>query len=399
MLNFTLTQSFLTSPNSFFYLALALAGATLIGEVFYRLLRVPRIVGYAFSGLVAGSLNLPFEGLSQQGALRIVVDVALALLLFELGYRVNPRWLRANPWLIVTSLLEAGLTAAFVTLLLVFAGYEWPIVLVVSCIAICTSPAIVMRVVTETGARGQVTERLLLHTALNTVFALVSAKLALGWMLHQYRGDMFNAAVHSLYLICGSFLLAIALAYAVRLLNRYFDLREEQGSLLLFALLLLTISFTGLIKLSPLIVPLFAGTLLRVLSPRPLVWARHFGTAGGMMVVLLFVITGLSLRMETMLAGGAIGVGLILIRLLAKVIGSVVFAIPSGITLKQGIGLGCAMAPMSGIALVMAFDFHDIFPEINTNISAIVFSAIAILELIGPVVTQQTLRWMGELHR
>jgi hypothetical protein len=40
------------------------------------------------------------------------VDLALSLLLFELGVRVDLHWFRANPWVIVGSLAEPGFVFA-----------------------------------------------------------------------------------------------------------------------------------------------------------------------------------------------------------------------------------------------------------------------------------------------
>ena len=49
-----------------------------------------------------------------------MLDVALGLLLFELGSRLDLRWIRRNPWLILSSIAEATLTFAFVLPVLLF---------------------------------------------------------------------------------------------------------------------------------------------------------------------------------------------------------------------------------------------------------------------------------------
>ncbi len=384
-------------PNGLFYVAIALAAATLIGELLFRLLRIPRIVGYALIGLLVGAGNLTTGVLRPGGALRIIVDIALALLLFELGCRVHFKWLRANPWLLLTSLIEAALTACAVFLVLHYFGYGDALAAAVACIATCTSPAVVLWVTTESNARGQITERLLMHTALNSIYALLATRILIAYLAQRVHGDLVNAVLPTVYLICGSFLLAMLLALGVRFLNRRFDLRNEQSALLLFAVLLVIISVATLARLSTLLVPLLAGILLRHLSDRPLLWPRHFGTAGGVMVVMLFVLTGISLDVETLQASGLIGLAVVGARLLAKVAGVVLLSYPSGVTAKQGLALGLALAPMSGLAFALSFEFRDAFSHLSASIDAIVFSAIAILALIGPLLTQQALRWVGEI--
>ena len=38
----------------------------------------------------------------------MLADVAFGLILFELGYRINLRWLRTNPWIGVSGLVEVA---------------------------------------------------------------------------------------------------------------------------------------------------------------------------------------------------------------------------------------------------------------------------------------------------
>ena len=390
-------------PDALFYITLVFAVATLVGEILFRLLRIPRIVGYALIGLGAGALNLSLEGFQPLESLRIVIDIALAVLLFELGCRVSFKWLRANPWLLLSSLLEAGLTAGAVYFMLTYFGCGKGAALAVACAATCTSPAVSLWVMNESGARGQITDRLLMLTALNTIYALLATKIVIAYLLQEFRGDVLAAILHPVYLISGSFLLAVILAAGVRFLNRRFDLRQEQSALLLFAFLLVVISLVTLAELSSLLVALLAGMALRHQTDRPLLWPRHFGTAGGVLVVMLFVLMGMTLRVDTLLAGdlmqaGLLGLALIGVRLVAKIMGVLALSEPSGISPKQAVALGLALAPMSGVALAITLEFRDALPELDTNASAIVFSAIAVLIVFGPLLTRQALRWVGEIN-
>ncbi len=45
---------------------------------------------------------------TQLDAWKPLIDLAVGLLVFELGSRIRPRWLRDNPWLAVNGLAEAG---------------------------------------------------------------------------------------------------------------------------------------------------------------------------------------------------------------------------------------------------------------------------------------------------
>ena len=61
-------------------------------------------IGFADRVLLTKTEGLGADTLA---TLRIFSDIAVGLLLFELGQRVDLGWLRRNPWLFVTSVLEA----------------------------------------------------------------------------------------------------------------------------------------------------------------------------------------------------------------------------------------------------------------------------------------------------
>ena len=76
--------------------ALLLAGL-LGGELVHRLLALPRITGYVLAGIACGpqALGLVHGPLLTEA--RVFVDLALGLILFELGHRLDFDWLRAQP--------------------------------------------------------------------------------------------------------------------------------------------------------------------------------------------------------------------------------------------------------------------------------------------------------------
>ena len=88
------------------WLALALVIAVLVGEGLVRYLQLPRIVGYVGIGLLMGPAGLNLINELPSSEWRLLVELALGILLFDLGIKGNLRWLRANPWIAFTNLLE-----------------------------------------------------------------------------------------------------------------------------------------------------------------------------------------------------------------------------------------------------------------------------------------------------
>ena len=161
------------APGVPFWAALALVAGALLGELVRRAFGVPRIVGYSVVGGVIGFAG--FGAGNLQGTARLVVDLALALLLFELGSRVRLRWLRDNPALLLTSAAEA--LGSFVAIYFALRAFAQPVNLALVCATLgsCASGAVIARVAGELKAAGQVSERMIVLTSLNTLFARAGA--------------------------------------------------------------------------------------------------------------------------------------------------------------------------------------------------------------------------------
>lgn len=381
-------------PGPPFWAALALVGGALLGETVRRVFGWPRIVGYSAVGLLIGLAG--FGGVTP--AMRTVVDLALALLLFELGSRVRLTWLRANPALMLTSIAEALLS--FVAIYATLRWLQQPVgvALVCATLGTCASAAVVARVAGEVKAAGQVTERMVVLTALNTLVAVLAHKLVLGWLHLEVAGDWVRAVSQPLWAFGGSVLLAAALARVVATVARRLDLSDENAALLLLGLVVLALTAAQALNLSTLLVPLLAGVLLRNTTERPWVWPRHFGTAGGVLVLMLFVVVGAAVTVPAVVAGGVLALALLAVRALAKGAAVMLLAPWSGLRWRQGLGLSLALTPMSGTVLVLLLDLQLTHPGFAPAVTPIVLSAIAFTEVLGPILVQWGLRLAGEEH-
>src|SRR3954471_5545460 len=79
------------------------------GEAVRRYAALPRITGYVLAGVVLGP---EVSGVLDRNALfdlRLLVDLSLGLVVFELGRRLDFEWLRRNNWLFAAALAECVL--------------------------------------------------------------------------------------------------------------------------------------------------------------------------------------------------------------------------------------------------------------------------------------------------
>jgi Kef-type K+ transport system membrane component KefB len=234
-------------------------------------------------------------------------------------------------------------------------------------------------------------------TALNTLYAALGLTLLQGWLTLERLGDWLPAFARLGYNFLGSLLLAIVLARLVAVIARRLDLRNDNAVLLLLGLVLMAITGARTLGLSTLLVPLLAGMVLRNASDRPWVWPRHFGTAGGVLVLMLFVIVGSAWSIETLAAGASMAAVLVLARVAAKLLAVNAWARISGLSGRQGLALGVTLTPLSATALVMLADLYSVDPAFGRQLAPIVLSAIAMLELLGPLAVQWALQSAGEV--
>jgi Kef-type K+ transport system membrane component KefB len=242
-----------------------------------------------------------------------------------------------------------------------------------------------------------VTERLLALAALNTLYAVLAMKLFSAGLLLSDPGTWLEAMSPVLFSFCGSILVGAALGEGLALIARRFDLREDNAMVLLLAAVLLALVIAKTLQLSALLVPLLAGIWLRNRSERPWVWPRHFGSAGGVLVLVLFVAVASAWRLDTVGASLGIAAALVLARAVAKALAVLVLARPSGLGLGQALCLGTALLPMSATAWVLALDFSARHPAAGAHLMPVLLACLALLELAAPLVVMASLRAAGEI--
>jgi Kef-type K+ transport system membrane component KefB len=379
-----------------------LVGAVLLcglaaGHVFARYLRLPRITGFVAAGLVLGPGMLNLLDRSTLAELSIFVDFSLGLILFELGRRLDLRWLMRDGWLLASGVAESLLSFVFVYWTLRFFDVAPMYAATAAAIAVATSPAVLLMIVHDQRAKGPLTERMLTLTGLNNVIAFLVVTLLYGFVHLEYKANWVRALLHPLYLIAGSAALGYLAFVVARWLARWFGKREDIQFIMLLGLIVATVGLAISYKFSVLLALLAFGVFAKNLDRNHDLMAVEFGPGGQLFLVVLFVITGAGLQLSELAVAGGLGLAFVLARLAGKLAGLAMFAPLSGLTQRKSALLGVGMVPMSAIAVVMVQGASQLYPEFGAKLSSIVLSAVVILELVGPLATQWALRLAGEI--
>ncbi|WP_382321990.1 cation:proton antiporter [Hydrogenophaga sp. UC242_50] len=376
---------------------LVLLLAWFIAERAHEVWHIPRVTSYVAVGLVGGLVNLPGLTTDVPG-LPFLANVALSLVLFELGYRINLRWFRHNPWVLVLGVVESIVTFAVMYWVTGWFDLATDLRLIIAALSISASPAGIVRVANELRSAGQVTERVLHLCAINCMISVLALKLVVGYWYLSTSGDLVLAAFGSIHQVGTSVavggLLGVAVPWLLRLRNTH-----ERGVTVVFALsvLLLTTAAYGL-KLSPLLAALTFGIVARERRVHLTNAQRDFGTAGDLLSIFLFVYIASLLDWADVGTGMLLGLLLILVRTASKVGCNLVAARLSGITERKGLLTGLALTPMSAFAILLIEQsrLYGFAPAVE--VLSVMAGMMLLQELLGPVVTQRALLAAHETH-
>jgi len=375
---------------------LMLLAAWLAGEWTHRRWQLPRVCAYGAVGLLLGGVGVS-QGVASRETQGFMANVALSLTLFELGYRVNPRWFRHNPWV-----LMAGIGQALLTFGVVFwvagqfnVAIDHRLVLAALCVA--TSPAAVMRVTHELRSAGQVTERLLHLCALNCLLAVLLFKMVVGYWHLETSGDLGKAAFNSVYVIALSLVAGAVFGVIAPWLNRLAT--SSQATTVTFAIAVLLLSGVAQsLHLSPLLAALAFGAIARERRIMLSHAQRNFGALGDVLTVFLFVFVGSLLSWSGLLASLLLGIAVLLARSASHTLVNLSIARVSGTTFRKGALTGLALMPMSAFALLLLEESRSYGFELARDSLPVIVGLLVVLEVIGPLVTQRALLLAREAH-
>jgi Kef-type K+ transport system membrane component KefB len=371
--------------------------AWVVGERLHSLWKVPRVSSYVAVGLLAGLAGQPGMNVEHVG-FSFLANVALALVLFELGYRINLRWFRHNPWVLAVGLVESFVTFGLVYWATGWFDLAWEVRLIIAALAVSASPAGIVRVANELRGAGQVTERVMHLCAINCLVAVMLVKIVVGYWHLSTSGDWVMASLGSIYGLFIAVALGGALGVLVPMLMRSPDMRSH-GATVLFALAVLLLTTAAFaLKVSPLLAALSFGIVARERRVQLTNAQRDFGSVGDLLGMFLFVYVAALIDWGHVWTTIGMAVVLLALRVASKVACNLAVARLSGITTRKGWLTGLALTPMSAFAILLLEQSRLTGFEPAVAAFAALAAMMALQELLGPWVTQRSLMAAHETH-
>jgi Kef-type K+ transport system membrane component KefB len=387
--------------NEILSVALILLAALVAGHL-AQLARIPEVTGYLLIGVLIGPATLDLISHENITTLSFLSDVALGLILFNIGAIFEAAHFRRLGRAVVRiTMWEATLAFTLVAVMLLAAGMAWPLALLLAVVAMETAPATTLMVLNEYDARGPLTDRLLAMVALNNVYVLVMfgvvttaltmlASTDAGWLLTGYR------AVHGLlWTTVGSVALGVLLGL---LMDLWATRAHESGEAMILSIgaVLLAVGGSRWLGLSPLICTLALGATLANASMRGDRLLHALGRVDPPFYAAFFVLAGAELVPASVLGLGVIGIAYTLARSAGKIAGARIGLRGADVPPRVRQQLGYCLISSSSLAVGLTIQIRSAFPAYAATVTGVVLAAIVIFEVIGPLLTRRALILTGE---
>ncbi len=371
---------------------LTIGGILLLGLVTSAIGRrtfLPRVTLLLVFGAIIGSNGLDWIPAEISRRFELVADVALLMVGFLLGEKLAFRSIRqfAAPMLWI-SVSAALVTAALVSLGLMWAGLPNSIAIVLGCIAAATAPAAVLDVAMESGSDNPFRNLLLAIVAIDDAWALLL--FGFGVAIATAATET-NAIMMVLREIGGG----AALGLLLGLPAAYLTGRLRQGQPILSEALGIVFVCGGLaiwLEVSFLIAAMVMGAVIANLAKHHEYPFHAIENIEWPFMVVFFVLAGATLELAALRDVGLIGGIYILCRAIGKILGARIGAELARVDKKTRNWMGPALLPQAGVAIGMALVASNHLPEHRQTLLSIVIGSTVFFEIIGPVFTRMALK-------
>jgi Kef-type K+ transport system membrane component KefB len=372
-------------------------------------LRLPGITGFLLAGLVCGPFVLGFLSPEDVHSLQLLDGLALSLIALTAGGEMRIERLR-------TRFRGIFLLVIFQTLfvLIGFVGLAWiarpllfPVLggtvpsllafaLLTGTLATATSPSTTIAVITESRARGPLTDLVLSTAVVKDFFVIALFALMLSVsrsLLSPQAGAGSGFPVHVLWEIGGSVLTGAAVGVGIVLYLKY--IRREL-TVFILAVAFFTYQISHGSGLHPLMICLTAGFLVQNLSSQGDRLILALEKVSTPVYVVFFAISGASLDLDALRAGWVLALACVALRGALKFGGTWVGARLAGEKPAVRRAGWTGFISQAGVTLGMAVIVENSFPEWGARFKALILAVIAINQVAGPILLQKLLERSGE---
>ncbi len=374
---------------------LLLAG--LLTDLLGRFTALPRVTLLILFGFLIGPSGLDLLPELSPGLFSFLSNTALVMIGFLIGGSITISSIKVyGRKVMIISIAMVLVTLALVTFGLSMVGVPIAVALLFAGIAAATDPAATQDVISESNADGPFTQTLLGIVAIDDAWGLIAFTVVLAIANHLTgNGDLESILLKGGWDIGGALLLGIGLGIPMAYLSgRAADGKPLQVEAI--GMLLLCGGLALWLEVSFIFAAMVMGAIVANLATHH---TRAFHEIEGIewpFLLLFFVLSGASLKLENLGFAGVTLIAFILLRAFGRLAGAWLGGAIAGDPWRERTWLGLATLPQAGVALGMALVAAQHFPDQAELLTTVVVAASVAFEVIGPIFTRLAIHQMGE---
>lgn len=385
--------------NSIQLFGLVLLGGLVSGEVARKVFALPRTTGYVMFGLAVGQSGLNWVTFLHIESAQLFIDLALGLILFELGYLVpRSNFQDARSRLLVGGALSL-VTGLLVLLLFIAWGFSAGSALFAAALCIATSPAITIATCSDVGAKGERTGLLYSMVAINGALAFAAVVLIVPFLVDSEPMSGLARVSRALGSIVGSVVLGGACAGLVLLGSEKLERQAEHQHLLILGTIVLGVGTAVYLEVSVFLPMLIFGILVSAIDTERKVVAIRIASDARVFLVITFVLAGAALDIAYLRDYWLEAILIASARLAGQLLSLLFSRKRLGLTLRESAFLGVGLQPMSSIALVLLVNTQMLYSGMDARLVGMLMATILLMQLFGPLATQTAIKGFGEATR
>ncbi len=387
--------------NPLLSLAVVLAAGMVAGLAMKRV-RLPAVTGQVLIGVALGVSGLDLFGAEGVRRLEPITHFALGLIVATVGSHLSYRRLRnAKRRLFFLVLFETTITPAIVFGgIYALPGRPWVLASLLAAMSVATAPGTVVALVREARAQGVFVKTLVAAVALNNIacillFEVVHSAVRLG--LRPETQTLAQVLTSPLKQLGLSAALGAGVGVALLAARRRVVGRDRVAAVSLVALLA-TLGLADVLRASPLLSCLFMGITLANVGSDDARVSVVFADFEGAIFAIFFTLAGAELNFRYLAPAGLIAGVMVAGRGLGKLVAARAAMALAGAPRRVRTYLGFALIPQAGVAvgLMLIAERDPVLAPYRKLLLAAVLSAVAVNEIVGPIMTRFALARSGE---
>jgi len=383
--------------------------AYLTGKILSRW-QLPLITGYILAGICAGPYLINLLSHSVVQNLQLIDNIALSLIALTAGgefrYKKIKKQFRTIGSVIFWKIIFV--VVGFILFMFIYrknvpflSGTDLSTVLgvgiILSALSIATSPATTIAVITETRAKGPFTDFILGVTVFKDIVVVLVFSLALSVAQPlivaeasfnlAYVFDILKELILSIFMgiVSGSFILL------------YLKYIRTHTVLFLLGFIILGIEISTMLHLEVILLFMMAGFFVQNFSDKGTKLIEAIEEGSLPIYVIFFAIAGASLNFPIFLANWSLALLIVGMRMLTTFIGTYVGGKLTKATRNISHYGWMGFIGQAGLSLGLSVIVKQNLPgKIGTSIATLIVAAIAINQIIGPVIFRYSLVKVGE---